>query len=232
MRPTMRGRVLLPCRHLGVRHELGHLLKPDLGLAARDQDADAAVRTAGGEPGFRRHLGGDAEPLEHTHHVGRRDAAARRRGVSDGLCRDQRASQRFGRRHVGPGRALAHRDADAGAREVGTASHDLALPDERVDRRAVGQEDVNRLTALEARDQRAGRRIARPDGVAVPTLERRQQFVGHGLDRGRDERVDLGGPGRRGRGQQHDEDCECACKCAHDDPDRHRAGARGRYRQS
>ena len=126
----------------------------------------------------------------------RRDAAAGGRGVAHGLRREQRALERFGRRHVGLGRALAHGDADAGAREVDAAAHDLALLDEAVDRRCVGQEDVDRFAALEARDQRAGRGIARADAVAVRALERRQQFVGRRLDRGRDERVDLGGPGR------------------------------------
>ena len=139
---------------------------------------------------------------EHALDMRRRDAAAGGRGVAHGLCREQRALERFGRRHVGLGRALAHGDADAGAREVDAAAHDLALLDEVVDRRAVGQEDVDGFAAVKAGDQRAGRRIARADGVAVRALEGRQQFVRHRLDRGRDERVDLGGPGRPGRNEQ------------------------------
>jgi hypothetical protein len=70
--------------------------------------------------------------------------------VTHGLRREQRTLERFGRRHVGLGRALAHSDADAGAREVGAAGHDLALLDEFVNRSAVGEEDIDRFAAVEA----------------------------------------------------------------------------------
>ena len=90
-------------------------------------------------------------------------------------------------------RALAHGDADAGAREIDAAAGDLALLDELVERRRVGQEHVDGFAAVEAGDQRAGGRIARANAVAVGAFERRQQFVGRRFDRGRDERVDFGG---------------------------------------
>ena len=51
--------------------QLGYQLQPDLGLAARHQHADAPVGSAGGELDLRRHLGGDAELLEHADDVGR-----------------------------------------------------------------------------------------------------------------------------------------------------------------
>src|SRR5262249_18994646 len=40
----------------------------------------------GRELDLRRHLGGDAELLEHAHDVGRGDAAAGRRGMTDGFA--------------------------------------------------------------------------------------------------------------------------------------------------
>src|SRR5262249_47601755 len=61
---------------LRIRHQLGDLLQPDLRFAARDEHAHAAVGTAGRELDLRRHLGGDAEPLEHALDMRRRDAAA------------------------------------------------------------------------------------------------------------------------------------------------------------
>ena len=137
-----------------------------------------------------------------AHDVAAGDAAAGGRGVADGLGGEQRALQRLGRRHVGLRRALAHGDADAGAAKIDAAARDLALLDELVERRGIGQEDIDRLAALEARQQRAGGRVAGANGVAVGALERRQQFIGRGLDRGRDERVDLGGMGGAGRKQK------------------------------
>jgi len=116
--------------------------------------------------------------------------------------------------------ALAHGDTDAGTRDVGAAGHDLVPLDEFVDRRAVGQEHVDGLAALEAGDQRAGRAIARANGMAVRALEGRQQFVRRRLDRGRDEGVDLGGAGGRGRSEHGDDDYNCA----HDNP-RHEANS-------
>jgi hypothetical protein len=104
----------------------------------------------------------------------------------------------------------AHGDPDAGTGEVGPAGHHLALLDEFVDRRAVGQEDVDRFAAVEAGDQRAGRGIARANSVAVRPLEGGQQFVCRRLNRGGDERIDLGGLGRRGPSEQNGDDCKCA----------------------
>ena len=87
--------------------------------------------------------------------------------MAHGPCLQQRALERFGRRHIGFGRALAHGDPNAGTGEVGPVGHHLAPLDEFVDRRAVGQEDVDGFAAVEAGDQRAGRGIARANGVAV-----------------------------------------------------------------
>ena len=98
----------------------------------------------------------DAELLEHPHDMRRRDAAAGGRGVAHAPCREQRLLERFGRGHIRFGRALAHGDADPGAREVGATRNDLALFDELVDGRAVGQENVGGLPGVEAGDQRAG----------------------------------------------------------------------------
>src|SRR5262245_55834558 len=95
-----------------------------------------------------------------------------------------------------------------------SGSHDLAPLDELVDRGAVGQEQVDGLAAVEAGDQRAGRGIARANGVAVRAREGRQQFVRRRLDRGRDEGVDLGGVGGRGRSEHGDDDYNYA----HDSP--------------
>jgi hypothetical protein len=131
------------------------------------------------------------------------------------LCPQQRALKRFGRRHVGPGRTLAYTDADAGAREVDATTHDLALLDEAVDRWCIGQEHVDRFASLKAGQQGTGWGIARADTVAVRALERRQQFVCHRLDRGRDECVDVGGLNCRDLGytacnEQREDDCERA----------------------
>ena len=198
--------------HLDLRivQQFRHLLQADLGLAARYQHADAAVRAAHGELGLGCDLVGDAELLEHPHDVSAGDAAAGRRGVADRLGGEQRALQRLGRRHVGLRRALAHRNADAGAAKVDAAARDLAQLDELVERRRIGQEDIDRLAALEARQQRAGRRIARSNGVAVGAFEGRQYFIGRGFDRGRDERIDLGGLSSASRSRKRDGEHECA----------------------
>src|SRR5262245_52725996 len=139
--------------------------------------------------------------------MSRHNAAAVRRGMTYSLCPQQRALKRFGRRHVGPGRTLAYTDADAGAREVDATTHDLALLDEAVDRRRIGQEHVDRFASLKAGQQGTGWGIARADSVAVRALERRQQLVCHRLDRGRDECVDVGSLNRRDLGE---DDCERA----------------------
>ena len=56
-------------------------------------------------------------------------------GMGDRLGREQRALERVGRADVGLARALAHRDADAGAGEIDAAAGDhLAAPDQVVDR--------------------------------------------------------------------------------------------------
>jgi hypothetical protein len=134
------------------------------------------------------------------------------RGMAHRLGGEQRALQRFWRRDIGMRRALAHRDADTGAAKIDAAARDLALLDELVECRRIGQEDIDRLAALETRQQCAGGRIAGADGMAVGALERRQYLIGCGLDRGRDERIDLGGLSGAGRGGE----CDGKYKRAHD----------------
>jgi hypothetical protein len=87
--------------------------------------------------------------FSNAHDVGRGDAAAGRRGVGDGFRGQQRALERFGRRHVGLGRALAHGDADAGARDVGAGGRDLALLDQLVERLAVHDDEIGRLAGVQ-----------------------------------------------------------------------------------
>src|ERR1700685_1832636 len=114
--------------------------------------------------------GGGREPLEQLHDVGGGDAAARGSGVSDGFRGQQRALERFGRRDIRPGRALAHTDADAGARDSGRVGQDLALPDQIVERAAVDDDHVGGLAADEASGNAAGRSIAHAGGVFAAPL--------------------------------------------------------------
>src|SRR5579862_4524135 len=192
------GRDLLQLRrqhadhvHAGIRHQLGHLLQADLGFAARHQDADPPIGSAGGEFYFGCDLSRDAEPLEQLHDMGGRDAAAGRRGVRDGFCRQQGALERFGRRDIRPGRALAHADTDAGARDSGRAGQDFALPDEIVERAAVDDDHVGRLAADETAGDAAGRAIAHADAVSGVAFELWHEVVDGRFHGGCDQRLDL-----------------------------------------
>src|SRR6202042_239011 len=107
---------------IGIGHQFGTLLQPDLGFAARHEDTDAPIRPTGSAPGFRFDLFGYAEPFE--------DAFDMRGG-----------------------------DAAAGANEIDARADNLAIADQAVDCGAIGEEDVDRLAALKARNERAGRAI-------------------------------------------------------------------------
>jgi hypothetical protein len=96
--------------------------------------------------------------------------------------------------------------------EVAAARNDLSLPDKLVDRRTIGHENVGGLAGVEAGDQRAGGAVTRAEGVAVLPLEARQQFVHRRLQRGRNERVDLGSISRAWHEQRKDD-----CQHAHDE---------------
>jgi len=119
--------------------------------------------------------------------------------VGDGFRRKQRAPERFGRRHVGLGRALAHGDADAGARDVGAAAHDLALLDQLVERLAVDDDEIGRLAGVQTPREPAGGSIGDAEHVPIGALERRREFVDRRLHGGSDHGVDLGSV-RRARG--------------------------------
>src|SRR6202035_5049375 len=128
---------------------------------------------------------------EQLHDMRGRDAAARRRGVSDGFGGQQGAFERFGRRDVRPGRALAHADADAGARDSGRAGQDFALPDEVVERAAVDDDHVSRLAADEAPGDAAGRAVAYGDGVPGVAFKLWHEVVDRRFHGGCDQRMDL-----------------------------------------
>src|SRR4029078_465878 len=53
-------------------------------------------------------------------------------------------------------------------------------------------------------------RLAREEIVASLVVEARQHLVRRRLNRGGDERIDLGGLGRRGPSEQNGDDCKCA----------------------
>ena len=106
----------------------------------------------------------------------------------------------------GFGAPLRTHSPDPGAREIDTRADDLAVADQLVDLALLSLRKTSiRLTRLDARDQQhAGGRVAGANGVAaVAPLERRQQFVGRRLDRGREESVDLGGVGCHWRHHHH-----------------------------
>ena len=138
------------------------------------------------------------------------DAAAGRRGVANGFRLEHGALEGVRRRYVRLRRALAHANADAGGGEIDAAGHDLAFADQLVDRLAAGEEDIRGLAGFEMLEQRAGRRVERANGVAACALERRNDFIGDRLERGRDESIDLGGVGGRGSGEHGDRDGEYA----------------------
>src|SRR5215831_2998994 len=118
------------------------------------------------------------------------------------------------RRHVGLGRALAHGDADAGARDVRAAAHDLALLDQLVERLAVHDDEIDRLAGVQAAGEPAGGSIGDAEHVPIGALERRRELVDRRLHGGGDHGVDLGGV-RRARG--HDQRSRGRDRaCAHD----------------
>src|SRR4029077_7263377 len=130
----------------------------------------------------------------------------RRRGVSDGFGGEQGALERFGRGDIRPRRALAHTDADAGARDIGRVGQDLALPDEIVERAAVDDDHVGRLAADEAAGNAAGRAKTHGDGVAGVAFELWHEVVDGRLHGGCDQRLDLRRLRRnRGANQRRDQ---------------------------
>jgi hypothetical protein len=176
-------------------------LQPDLGLAARHQHADAAVRSAGRKLDLGRHLFGDTEAFEHLLDMQRGDAAAGRRGVADRLGVQQRTLQRFRRRHIGMRRALADRKRNPGARHVGSVL-DLAFADQRVEFGAADQDHVGELTVAQPSGEAAGRIVAERHLMPGGALKWRHQLLDGGSHGGGDQRLDLGGGRRAGRDQQ------------------------------
>jgi hypothetical protein len=76
------------------------------------------------------------------------DAAAGWCGVGHRFC-SQQAAERSGEGYVGLPLPCVHRDADAGACDIGAARNDLALLDGVIERAAV-DDDVGRLPGNEA----------------------------------------------------------------------------------
>ena len=98
-----------------------------------------------------------------------------------------------GRRHVGLGRALAHGDADAGARDVGAAERDLALLDQVVQHLLVHDDEISRLAAVETAGEPAGGSVDDAEHVPAGAFERRREFLDRRVHGGGDHGVDLGG---------------------------------------
>src|SRR4029077_15844211 len=99
--------------------------------------------------------------------------------------------ERFGRRDIRPGRALADTDADAGAGDTGRAGQNFALPDEVVERGAVDDDHVGRLAAEEAPGDAARRAVAHANCVPGFAFELRHEVVDRRFYGGCDQRTDL-----------------------------------------
>ena len=88
---------------------------------------------------------GDAEPADHARDLRAREAAAGRIGMHDRARRGEQPAHRVLARDVGQGRARAHRDTDADARELGAAAaREGRGPLERVHDRSRQDDDVRR----------------------------------------------------------------------------------------
>ncbi len=100
----------------GKCDELAHLLETDLGFATDDQAADEGAGR--GQPQLWLDLVCDAEAIEQAEDI----VAAGAGGIADGAGCQQSGDQGGGRADIGPGRASAHGDANAGRGEIGAAA--------------------------------------------------------------------------------------------------------------
>ena len=92
----------------------------------------------------------DPDPHEQVLEI---DAGRALLDIGDRLCVAQRVLEGFGRADVRLGRALADRDADAGAREIGPAGDNLALFRQFVEPGVGKDDEVGGLAAVLTRLQ-------------------------------------------------------------------------------
>ena len=173
--------------HTFDRQQLGDLLHRQFGLAARHHFGDAPARP---EHDLAAQDVRDAQPLQQLLEI---DAAGAFARAHHRACRQQRALERVRGGDIGLGRARAHRDAEAAARNVAAGfAQNQALPGQFVDHRTGDDRHVEGRAVLDGALERIGGIVTNGQPLPARVRKLRRQRAQHRFHGMRAEDFELG----------------------------------------